>query len=174
MKILMDELAMARTIKRITHEIIEKNKGIEDLVLVGLYTRGYDLAGRIVENFKLIENQTVPMIGLNVGFWRDDELKKINRPRLDLDFAGKKVIIIDDVLFKGRTVRAGMEGIITFGRPRQIQLAVLVDRGHRELPIRADYVGKNIPTSLAERVYVKTKETDGFDQVILQEENEDL
>ena len=168
MKILMDELAMARSLKRITHEIVEKNKGTDNLVLVGIYTRGIHLADRIAENLKQIENVIVPTLGLDVGFWRDDELKKLEEPVIHQDLKGKKVIIVDDVLFKGRTVRAAMEGIIAHGRPSQIQLAVLIDRGHRELPLRADYVGKNIPTSIKERVYVQTKEADGIDQVVLQ------
>lgn len=168
MKILMDELAMARSLKRITHEIVEKNKGTDNLVLVGIYTRGIHLADRIAENLKQIENVIVPTLGLDVGFWRDDELKKLEEPVIHQDLKGKKVIIVDDVLFKGRTVRAAMEGIIAHGRPSQIQLAVLIDRGHRELPLRADYVGKNIPTSFKERVYVQTKEADGIDQVVLQ------
>ena len=168
MKILMDELAMARSLKSITHEIIEKNKGTNNLVLVGLYTRGIDLANRVSENLKQIENVIIPTVGLDVSYWRDDELKKVAKPEIKEDFKGKIVIIIDDVLFKGRTVRAAMEGIIAHGRPAQIQLAVLIDRGHRELPLRADYVGKNIPTSIRERVYVQTKETDGVDQVVLQ------
>lgn len=170
MKVLMDDIGMQRSLKRITHEIVEKNKGVENVVLVGLVTRGVNLAERIAANIKMIEGVDVPVFPLNVGYWRDDEMKVAEKPEENYDFSGKKVIIVDDVLYKGRTVRAAMEGVIAYGRPKQIQLAVLVDRGHRELPIRADYVGKNIPTAQKERVSVKVASVDGVNQVILEGE----
>ncbi|WP_277489045.1 MULTISPECIES: bifunctional pyr operon transcriptional regulator/uracil phosphoribosyltransferase PyrR [unclassified Breznakia] len=166
-KQIIDENGMRRSLIRITHEILEHNKGVEKLLLVGIETRGIYLAERIKENIKKVEGKDVECIALNIYAWRDDLDKNTNLPKLDLDIKDKKVILVDDVLFKGRTVRAAMDAIMYFGRAKEIQLAVLVDRGHRELPIRADYVGKNIPSSLDENIKVKVKEIDDEDGVYI-------
>lgn len=168
--VLMDEPAMARALTRIAHEIVERNKGGENLLLVGIKTRGVPLTLRLQNKIKEIENITVPVGEVDITLYRDDleqvttdpELKGSNiASRID----GKQVILIDDVLFTGRTVRAAMDAVMDIGRPSQIQLGVLIDRGHRELPIRADYVGKNIPTSKEEVIVVNLKETDEKDEV---------
>lgn len=164
----MDSQAISRSLKRMAHEIIERNRGIEDLILIGIHTRGVPLAHRIASLLEKFEGQAVPVIELNIKGWRDDLKETIQKQQLDIDFTGKKVIIIDDVLHKGRTIRAAMDAIVDHGRPTSIQLAVLVDRGHREFPIRADVVGKNIPTSSNERVQVQVSEIDSIDSVILQ------
>lgn len=168
MKVLMDEINIQRSLTRITHEILERNKGTDNIVLVGIKTRGEFLAKRVAENIKKFEGVDVPCFGFDIQYWRDDLEEKVSvRPDLSFDFLGKVVVVVDDVLFKGRTVRAAMDGIISYGRPKEIQLAVLVDRGHRELPIRADYVGKNIPTSLKETVKVLLNEVDDKEEVII-------
>ena len=149
MKEIIDALGMQRSLRRITHEIIEHNKGIEDIVLVGIKTRGEVLAKRLCEHIAQVEGNPSPL------------------PKANLPVKDKKVILVDDVLFKGRTVRAAMDAIMYFGRAKEIQLAVLVDRGHRELPIRADYIGKNIPSSIDEIIKVKVKEIDGSDGVYI-------
>ncbi len=170
MKILMDELAMKRSIVRMTHEIIEHNKGVQNIVLVGIKTRGEYIAKMVQENIFRFEDVKVDCVALDIAYWRDDnKAKMIERELLDIDLKDKIVVMIDDVLFKGRTVRAAMDAIIDHGRPKEIQLGVLIDRGHRELPIRADYVGKNIPTSLNESVKVAMLEVDGVQQVTLEE-----
>jgi len=139
MKTIMDENSITRTLVRMTHEIIEKNKGIENLVLVGIKTRGETIAQRIAQNIKRFEGVDIETVGFDIRYWRDDIDKTgITKPNYDLDLNHKIVVLIDDVLYKGRTVRAAMDGVMSFGRPQSIQLAVLVDRGHRELPIRAD------------------------------------
>lgn len=171
MKQLFNEDAIKRTLVRISHEILEKNKGCEDVVLVGVLTRGYYLAKRIQKNIFKIEGVELPCGSIDITSYRDD--KKVNN-HIDLtdipfEIEGKKVILIDDVLFSGRTVRAAMEGIMKMGRPKEIQLVVLIDRGHRQLPIRADYVGKNIPTGLHESIAVHLTERDQEDSVIIQE-----
>lgn len=173
---LLDEAAIKRAIKRISHEIIERNKGTEDLILVGIKTRGMPLAKRIEKNIEEIEGVTIPTGELDISLYRDDLSNKdtvdeatVNMTNIQHDIKGKNVILIDDVLFTGRTVRAAMDAIIDLGRPKTIQLAVLVDRGHRELPIRADYVGKNIPTSIKEVIKVQLQEVDGIDQVSIYE-----
>lgn len=173
---ILDEQAINRALTRIAHEILEKNKGGENLVLVGIKTRGVPLAKRIQEKIKTIENIEIPIGELDITFYRDDlQMKEIEgEPRLhetniDEDITGKRVILIDDVLYTGRTVRAAMDAVMDVGRPEQIQLAILIDRGHRELPIRADYVGKNIPTSNKEVIVVKMQEIDGQDEVGLYE-----
>lgn len=173
---LLDEAAIKRAIKRISHEIIERNKGTEDLILVGIKTRGMPLAKRIEKNIEEIEGVTIPTGELDISLYRDDLSNKdtvdeatVNMTNIQHDIIGKNVILIDDVLFTGRTVRAAMDAIIDLGRPKTIQLAVLVDRGHRELPIRADYVGKNIPTSIKEVIKVQLQEVDGIDQVSIYE-----
>lgn len=165
MKQIMDDQAIKRSITRMTHEIIERNKGVEDIVLIGIVTRGVPLAYRIQKLLEKFEGKIVDVIELNISGWRDDLEKPVDKQQLVDDFTGKKVVLVDDVLFKGRTIRAAMDAIIDYGRPMSIQLAVLVDRGHRELPIRADFVGKNIPTALQERVQVKLTEIDGQDSV---------
>ncbi len=162
---LLNEDDIRRSLMRISHEILEKNKGSEDIVLLGIITRGYYLAQRIGKNIELIENVKVPVGALDVSSFRDDEKRSsIDKSQIDFDLKDKKVILIDDVLFTGRTIRAAMEAVISRGRPKVIQLAVLVDRGHRELPIRPDYVGKNIPSSKErEIIKIKLKEVDGED-----------
>ena len=173
MKTIMDENSITRTLVRMTHEIIEKNKGIENLVLVGIKTRGETIAQRIAQNIKRFEGVDIETVGFDIRYWRDDIDKTgITKPNYDLDLNHKIVVLIDDVLYKGRTVRAAMDGVMSFGRPQSIQLAVLVDRGHRELPIRADVVGKNVPTSTEESVKVSLQEVDGSDAVIILERND--
>ncbi|MBU5306693.1 bifunctional pyr operon transcriptional regulator/uracil phosphoribosyltransferase PyrR [Clostridioides mangenotii] len=172
--LLMDEKAMARAITRVSHEIIERNKGVEDVVLVGVKTRGVPIANRIAKKINQIEG-----FGVNTGFiditlYRDD-LEKVDIEPIvkgsffDFDINGKIVVLVDDVLYTGRTVRAALDALVDIGRPNAIQLAVLVDRGHRELPIRADFVGKNVPTSKQEIISVKLVETDGEDSVTINE-----
>ncbi|MGP4072582.1 bifunctional pyr operon transcriptional regulator/uracil phosphoribosyltransferase PyrR [Piscibacillus sp. B03] len=169
---LLDQSAIARAIKRISHEIIERNKGTDDLILVGIKTRGLPLAKRIQKNIEQIESVTIETGELDISLYRDDLSNRdtvdeptVNQRNIPQDIAGKTVILIDDVLYTGRTVRAAMDAIMDLGRPKIIQLAVLVDRGHRELPIRADYVGKNIPTSQDEVIKVQLEESDAVDQV---------
>ena len=171
---LLDDKAIYRTLFRISHEIIEKNKGIEDVVLVGIKRRGYPIAERIAKNIENIEGVKVPVGSVDITLYRDDisEIKdtpKVNNSDLGVEIIGKKVILVDDVLFTCRTVRAAIDAIMDSGRPDQIQLAVLIDRGHKELPIRADYVGKNIPTSKSEIIAVGIAEIDGEDSVKIYE-----
>ncbi|SHF49969.1 bifunctional pyr operon transcriptional regulator/uracil phosphoribosyltransferase PyrR [Ornithinibacillus halophilus] len=172
----LDQSAMNRALTRIAHEILEKNKGGEDIVIVGIKTRGVPLAERLQEKIKNIEDLEVPIGELDITLYRDDLEKAVeaNEPELKdtkihTDVTDKKVILVDDVLYTGRTVRAAMDAVMDIGRPSQIQLAVLVDRGHRELPIRADYVGKNIPTSDKEIIVVQLQEIDDLDQVSIYE-----
>ena len=171
---LLDANAVRRSLIRISNEIIEKNKGVEDIVLIGIKRRGYPLAKRIAENIEKIEGVSVEVGYVDITLYRDDitevtEAPKINSVDLGVEVKGKKVILVDDVLFTCRTVRAAIEAIIDGGRPLSIQLAVLIDRGHKELPIRADYVGKNIPTSKTEIVAVEINEIDGEDSVKIYE-----
>ena len=171
---LLDDNAIRRSLIRISHEIIEKNKGVEDIVLIGIKRRGYALAKRIAENIEKIEGVSVEVGYVDISLYRDDiteikESPKLNSVDLGVEVKGKKVILVDDVLFTCRTVRAAIEAIIDSGRPLSIQLAVLIDRGHKELPIRADYVGKNIPTSKTEIVAVEINEIDGNDSVKIYE-----
>ncbi len=169
--IILDEKAIGRALKRISHEIIEKNKGVEDVVLIGIKTRGIPLAYRIQKNIEIIENIKVPIYELDITNYRDDINKEenIEIKSFDFDVRNKIVIIIDDVLYTGRTVRAALDAIVDRGRPKKVELAVLVDRGHRELPIRADFVGKNVPTSKSERVSVMLEELDDMDMVLIRE-----
>ncbi|GAA0231122.1 bifunctional pyr operon transcriptional regulator/uracil phosphoribosyltransferase PyrR [Metaclostridioides mangenotii] len=172
--LLMDEKAMARAITRISHEIIEKNKGVEDVVLVGVRTRGVPIAKRIAKKIGQIEGAEVKTGFIDITLYRDDLVKIdtepiVNGSYLDFDINGKTVVLVDDVLYTGRTVRAALDALVDIGRPNAIQLAVLVDRGHRELPIRADYVGKNVPTSTQEIISVKLIEADGEDSVTINE-----
>jgi len=171
---IMDEEAMRRAITRIAHEILEKNKGVEGLVLVGIRRRGVPLAERLARQIEAIEGRRIPVGSLDITLYRDDLTLRSDHPvvhRTDVPFSvqGKKVVLVDDVLYTGRTVRAALDAIMDLGRPALIQLAVLVDRGHRELPIRADYVGKNVPTSRREIIHVKLKEIDGEDAVVIEE-----
>ena len=168
MKEIMDASSMKRSLVRMAHEIVEKNKGVEGLVLVGIKTRGEFLAERLKQMIDQFEECDIPCDSLDISSWRDDiERGEVQPPVLGVPVQDRIVILVDDVLYKGRTVRAAMDGIMHFGRPRAIHLAVLVDRGHRELPIRADYVGKNVPTSLNEDVKVLVRETDGQDGVYI-------
>jgi pyrimidine operon attenuation protein / uracil phosphoribosyltransferase len=172
--VIMDEAAIRRALTRIAHEIIERNKGVEDCIVVGIKTRGIYLAQRLVERIELIENVKVPVGQLDITFYRDDLQHKsedavLHGAQLPGDITGKTVILVDDVLYTGRTVRAALDALIDNGRPRMIQLAVLVDRGHRELPIRPDFVGKNVPTSRSEIVDVKLAEVDGMDMVTIRQ-----
>ncbi|ACA54602.1 bifunctional pyr operon transcriptional regulator/uracil phosphoribosyltransferase PyrR [Clostridium botulinum] len=168
--IIMDEVKIKRSITRISHEIIEKNKGGQDIVLVGIKRRGVPIAKRIAENIKNFEGIDIPVGTLDISLYRDDlsELSQdpiVKNNKLDVDIKDKKIILVDDVIYTGRTVRAAIQAMFDNGRPGKIQLAVLVDRGHRELPIRPDYVGKNIPTSLSEAILVELNEIDGNDSV---------
>ena len=168
MKEIMDASSMKRSLVRMAYEIVEKNKGVEGLVLVGIKTRGEFLAERLKQMIDQFEECDIPCDSLDISSWRDDiERGEVQPPVLGVPVQDRIVILVDDVLYKGRTVRAAMDGIMHFGRPRAIHLAVLVDRGHRELPIRADYVGKNVPTSLNEDVKVLVSETDGQDGVYI-------
>jgi pyrimidine operon attenuation protein / uracil phosphoribosyltransferase len=167
---LLDEAEIRRTTIRIAHEILERNKGADDLVLVGIAARGDDLARRLAGQILDIEGTKVPVGALDITFYRDDiglraEAPEVHETRVDFDVNGRTVVLVDDVLFTGRTIRAALDALVDFGRPRQIQLAVLVDRGHRELPIRADYVGKNVPTRPDQAVSVLLAEVDGEDAV---------
>lgn len=169
---LLDEQAIRRTMVRLAHEIIERNKGVSDVVLVGIRTRGVPLAERLAAAIQQIEGSAVTVGGLDITFYRDDLSTIGDQPVLKgtdvpVPVRDKQIILVDDVLFTGRTVRAALDAVIDLGRPASIQLAVLVDRGHRELPIRADYVGKNVPTSRREIIRVKLNETDGEDSVLI-------
>lgn len=168
---IMDEKAIGRAITRISHEIIERNKGIEDLVIVGIKTKGIPLANRIASKIESIENSRVMCDSIDITSYRDDithdVIKGLVDEKFDLDVNNKTVVLVDDVLYTGRTIRAALDYIIDNGRPKLVQLAVLVDRGHRELPIRADYVGKNVPTSKNEKVLVKFIEIDDEDSVTI-------
>ena len=158
-KLIMDDLAIQRSLKRITHEIIEHNKGVDNIILVGIRSRGVYLARRLAALIRSFEQVEIPVYALDVSFWRDDHKRTQSRSEA-IPVQDRKVILVDDVLFKGRTIRAAMDAITSFGRAREIQLAVLVDRGHRELPIRADYIGKNIPSALHEQILVRAEELD--------------
>jgi pyrimidine operon attenuation protein/uracil phosphoribosyltransferase len=173
---ILDEQAINRALTRIAHEIIERNKGIEQCILVGIKTRGAYLANRLAAKIEKIEGKSIKSGELDITLYRDDlSMKTANKEPLvqqvDIQHAVKdqKVILVDDVLYTGRTVRAAMDAVMDLGRPAQIQVAVLIDRGHRELPIRADYVGKNIPTASIERIVVRLNETDHEDSVTIHE-----
>lgn len=172
--VLLDAEAIRRAIVRISHEIIERNKGVEDVVLVGIHTLGVPMAERLAAAIEKIENVKVPVGMLDITMYRDDLSTLDYNPvvhgtEIDSDLTGKTVILVDDVLFTGRTIRAAMDALIDMGRPKAIQLAVLIDRGHRELPIRADFAGKNVPTSKKEVVNVQLDEHDGVDEVAIGE-----
>lgn len=171
---IMDETAMNRALSRVAHEIIEKNKGIKDVQLIGIQRRGVPLAQRLAEKILAFEGQTVPVGVLDITLYRDDlstlaEHPVINGTDIPFDINGMVVVMVDDVLYTGRTARAAMDALIDMGRPTVIQFAVLVDRGHRELPIRADYVGKNVPTARNEIVHVLVQEIDGENRVVISE-----
>jgi pyrimidine operon attenuation protein/uracil phosphoribosyltransferase len=168
--VVLSEDDVRRAIRRIAHEIVERNQGLENVVLVGMRTRGVPLAQRLAAAIEEFEGEPAPVGALDIGLYRDDigsmELgRRIQPTELPMDIEGKRVVLVDDVLYTGRSIRAALDALTDFGRPASIQLAVLADRGHRELPIRADYVGKNIPTALREEVEVLLKETDGRDEV---------
>ena len=169
---LMDEAALSRALMRISHEIVEKNKGAENVVLVGIRRRGGPIAERIRDNIRRIEDREVPVGSIDIRFYRDDlsrenELPAVRRTALPFDVTG--VVLADDVIYTGRTVRAAIEAVFSCGRPRSIQLAVLIDRGHRELPIRPDYVGKNVPSARTELIEVRLPDFDGETGVWLME-----
>jgi len=174
--VILDEQGIKRTLTRISHEIIEKNKGTEDLVFIGIKRGGVPLAYRLAENISKIEGVKIPVGSVDITCYRDDnksqtEKQEVEAAVIGADVEGKKVILVDDVMHTGRTARAAMDAVIHTGRPKMIQLATLVDRGHRELPIRADYVGKNIPTSKEEVIVVELSEIDGADSVKIYEVN---
>ena len=165
-KVIMNEMEMMRALTRLSYEIIERNQGIDNVVLVGIETRGIHLARRIAQKISQIEGE-IDVISLNIKSYRDDVTDMVEDHNQEMDLSGKKVVLVDDVLFTGRSVRAAMDACIDRGRPAEISLAVLVDRGHRELPIRPDYIGKNIPTSKSERVSVHVTEVDGEDSILI-------
>jgi pyrimidine operon attenuation protein / uracil phosphoribosyltransferase len=170
---ILDTEDVRRALTRIAHEIIERNKGADGVALVGIANRGDDLARRLAEEIVTIEGTKVPVGALDITFHRDDiglraEAPEVHETHVDFDINGKTVVLVDDVLFTGRTIRAAMDALMDFGRPRRIQLAVLVDRGHRELPIRADFVGKNVPTRRDDAVRVMVAEVDGEDGVVVE------
>lgn len=171
--LIMDAATMQRSLTRVTHEILEGNGGTENLILVGIRTRGIYLAERIAQNIKKFENVEVPVGELDITLYRDDQhfTKEqdpvLNNTNIPFSIEGKNVVLVDDVLFTARTIRAGMDAIMDIGRPKRITVAVLVDRGHRELPIKADYVGKNIPTATSEQISVRITEVDEQEKVTL-------
>ena len=171
-KIVMSPEEIKRTLARIAHEIIERNKAVDKLILVGMHTRGVPLAKRLAANIEHFEELKTPVGALDINLYRDD-LSSLNlrpvvhRTDIPVSIDGKSIILVDDVLFTGRSIRAAMDALIDLGRPESIQLAVLIDRGHRELPIRADYVGKNMPSSRHEEIQVQLVETDGVDEVAI-------
>ncbi len=171
-KVVLDRDDLRRTLVRIAHEIIEKNPAGENLAIVGIHTRGALLAARLHALVGELSGSEVPLGDIDISFYRDDVDGReptaqpvVHASHLDFDLAGRTVILVDDVLYTGRTARAAIEALFDYGRPGRVQLAALIDRGHRELPIRPDYVGKNLPTAREERVYVRVEETDGFDEV---------
>jgi len=171
-KLILDADGLRRALTRIAHEILERNGGPHDLILVGMRSRGAPLAHRLSSLISQFEGTAVPVGELDITMFRDDLELRITRPAIQptvipRDLTGTTVVLVDDVLYTGRTVRAAMDALLSFGRARQIQLAVIVDRGHRELPIRADYVGKNLPTARHELVEVRLREVDGTDEVVL-------
>jgi pyrimidine operon attenuation protein/uracil phosphoribosyltransferase len=169
----MNQEDVRRALTRVAHEILEHNRGAEELVIVGIHTRGVHIARRIAANLAEFEGIEVPVATLDVSLYRDDNRvrsqsqTKLQPTDIPMGIQGKRVVLVDDVLYTGRTIRAAMDALVDFGRPQQIQLAILLDRGHRELPIRADYVGQNLPTAFNERVKVRLMETDGADEVAL-------
>lgn len=174
---ILDQETINRSIIRISHEILEKNKGTQNLAIIGIRSRGVHLAKRIAENIKKIESNSVPVGILDITLYRDDltlisSSPVVHKTEIDFDISDKNIVLVDDVLYSGRTIRAALDALADLGRPKTIQLAVLVDRGHRELPIRPDYIGKNIPTSKNETVEVRLSESDGKDEVVIVEKND--
>jgi pyrimidine operon attenuation protein/uracil phosphoribosyltransferase len=162
---------LQRTLKRLAHEIVERNSGAEDLALIGIQTRGVPMAERLAETIAQIEGTEIPVGTLDIALYRDDvhlRAPEVRRTDISFDLNHKRLILCDEVLFTGRTIRAALDAIMDYGRPESVQLAVLVDRGHRELPIRPDFVGRNLPTSKSEKVRVMLRETDGEDGVLLE------
>jgi pyrimidine operon attenuation protein / uracil phosphoribosyltransferase len=176
MPVVIDADRMSRTLARIAHEILERNRGIEELALVGIRTRGVPLAKRLARTIHEINGHEVPTGALDITLYRDDLMRHavgaqpvVGRTEIPFSIDEKRILLVDDVLYTGRTIRAALDALIEFGRPKAIQLVVLVDRGHRELPIKADYVGKNLPTSTSQSVQVRLVEIDGRDEVVIQE-----
>src|SRR3989442_10036413 len=176
MPVVMDADRIGRTLTRIAHEIVERNKGVEDFALVGIRTRGVHIARRLARTLKDITGDDVPTGALDITLYRDDLMRHavgpqpvIRRTEIPFSIDNRKILLVDDVLYTGRTIRAALDALIDFGRPKAIQLVVLIDRGHRELPIKADYVGKNLPTSLTQSVQVHLTEVDGRDEVEITE-----
>jgi pyrimidine operon attenuation protein/uracil phosphoribosyltransferase len=176
MSIVMDADRIGRTLARIAHEIVERNRGIEELALVGIRTRGVPIARRLAQAIGEINGHTVPTGVLDITLYRDDLMRHavgpqplVRRTEIPFSIDDKRILLVDDVLYTGRTIRAALDALIDFGRPKVIQLVVLIDRGHRELPIKADYVGKNLPTSLSQSVQVHLMEVDGRDEVEIRE-----
>jgi pyrimidine operon attenuation protein/uracil phosphoribosyltransferase len=172
-RIVLDGEAIRRALTRITHEILEKNQGIDHLALVGIHTRGVDLSRRLAARLEEEEGVKIPCGEIDITLYRDDVGRKRTRPEvrgthIPFGVDDMRIVLVDDVFYTGRTIRAAMDALIDFGRPRSIQLAVLVDRGHRELPIRPDYVGKNLPTARSEHVYVRLSEREGVDEVVIE------
>jgi pyrimidine operon attenuation protein/uracil phosphoribosyltransferase len=175
---IMDKEAIQRALKRIAHEIVERNKGVDNIVLIGIRRRGVPLAKRLQKFLAEIEGKEVPVGSLDITLYRDDlnlrlDQPKVGKTEINFSIEGKDVILVDDVLYTGRTVRSALDALMDIGRPRTVQLSVLIDRGHRELPIRADYVGKNVPTSRKEQIEVRLEEIDGVDEVIIGEWKEE-
>jgi pyrimidine operon attenuation protein/uracil phosphoribosyltransferase len=173
----MDAERMSRALTRIAHEILERNRGLDELALVGIRTRGVPLARRIARALKDINGDDVPTGALDITLYRDDLMRHavgpqplVRRTEIPFSIDDRKIMLVDDVLYTGRTIRAALDALIDFGRPRVIQLIALVDRGHRELPIKADYVGKNLPTSLRQSVQVRLEEIDGTDEIVIEGE----
>ncbi|MSQ13476.1 MAG: bifunctional pyr operon transcriptional regulator/uracil phosphoribosyltransferase PyrR [Dehalococcoidia bacterium] len=170
-KPIMNAQDIRRALVRIAHEVLEHNRGAKDIVLAGIATRGVPLARRLAEHLREFEGVSVPTVTLDISLYRDDIRIRTHASSVasdvPVDVEGRRVVLVDDVLFTGRSIRAAMDAVMDLGRPQSIQLAVLVDRGHRELPIRADYVGKNVPTSLDEAVQVRLIETDSADEVVI-------
>jgi pyrimidine operon attenuation protein/uracil phosphoribosyltransferase len=175
MPVVMDSDRMSRSLVRIAHEIVERNRGVADLAIVGIRERGVPLARRISAELERIAGKAVPTGALDITLYRDDLMRQAVGPQplvrstdILFDIDNRVIVLVDDVLYTGRTIRAALDALIDFGRPRAIQLVVLVDRGHRELPIKADYVGKNVPTSRRESIQVRLQEVDGHDEVVIQ------
>jgi pyrimidine operon attenuation protein/uracil phosphoribosyltransferase len=176
MPVVMDADRIGRTLTRIAHEIVERNKGVDGLAIIGVRTRGVPIAKRIARTLKDITGDLIPVGALDITLYRDDLMRHavgpqplVRRTEIQFSIDNRSILLVDDVLYTGRTTRAALDALIDFGRPKSIQLVVLVDRGHRELPIKADYVGKNLPTSRDQSVQVRLQESDGQDEVVLQE-----
>ena len=170
-KEIIDEVTMKRAITRITYEIIERNKELDKVVIVGIKTRGVYIAQRIQERLKQLENIDIPLGELDTKPFRDDKKTEENTTEIPVSITDREIILVDDVLYTGRTIRAAIDGLVELGRPSKVSLAVLVDRGHRELPIRADYVGKNIPTARDEEIIVHVSEIDDADSILIKKED---